>query len=119
MQRLKNSFILIYEKDSNVSFISITPNDPEQRGSQLSLKFSCDANKVHGELEKRGVIVSLKPIAKKIKFKMLLTEFIFKYQCDFRAPDVLRFAPTALYTKFSEIHRLNKILKECFKVIKI
>ena len=42
-----------------VSFKNITPTDPEQRGSQLSLQFSSNTSLVHEELEKRGVIVRI------------------------------------------------------------
>ena len=45
------------EKDLYVNII--TPEDPEQRGAQLSVTFSVNVNKVHQELEKRGVVVSL------------------------------------------------------------
>lgn len=35
----------------------ITPTDPEQRGSQLSVRFNKDVLRMHDELEKRGVVV--------------------------------------------------------------
>ncbi len=37
----------------------ITPSDPEQRGSQLSLIFSVPLTEVQEELQKRGVVVSI------------------------------------------------------------
>jgi kynureninase len=37
----------------------ITPADPEQRGSQLSLIFSVPLTAVQEELQKRGVVVSI------------------------------------------------------------
>ena len=37
----------------------ITPSDPNQRGCQMSLKFSCsDVDKVHKQLLCQGTIVS-------------------------------------------------------------
>ena len=39
--------------------VIITPRDPSQRGCQLSLEFSFNLEKVHGELEKRGVVVRI------------------------------------------------------------
>uniref|UniRef100_A0A8C2PTQ9 Kynureninase n=1 Tax=Cyprinus carpio TaxID=7962 RepID=A0A8C2PTQ9_CYPCA len=59
----------------------ITPSDPQQRGCQLSLCFSCPIRTVFQELEKRGVA------------------------CDMREPNVLRVAPVPLYNSFTDVHR--------------
>lgn len=56
---LEALLIKAFENDPEVSFSNITPIDPEQRGSQLSLRFTSNVHDVHSELEKRGVIVSL------------------------------------------------------------
>ncbi|XP_043086847.1 kynureninase [Puntigrus tetrazona] len=64
----------------------ITPSDPEQRGCQLSLCFSCPIRAVFQELEKRGVA------------------------CDMREPDVLRVAPVPLYNSFTDVHRFMSAL---------
>jgi kynureninase len=37
----------------------ITPRDPQQRGTQLSIIFSIPLKNVHEQLEKRGVVVML------------------------------------------------------------
>jgi kynureninase len=37
----------------------LTPSDPEQRGAQLSVRFSKHVLEVFEQLEKRGVVVSL------------------------------------------------------------
>ncbi|TRZ01337.1 hypothetical protein DNTS_022009 [Danionella cerebrum] len=58
----------------------ITPSDPEQRGCQLSLKFSRPIRAVVQELERRGFV------------------------CDMREPDVLRVAPVPLYNTFTDVH---------------
>jgi kynureninase len=45
---------------SNKPYVEIiTPSDPEQRGAQLSIKFSVPIAKVFVELKKRGVVVSM------------------------------------------------------------
>ncbi len=55
---LEALLIKAFENDSDVSFSNITPIDPDQRGSQLSLRFTSSVHEVHSELERRGVIVS-------------------------------------------------------------
>ena len=37
----------------------LTPTDPEQRGAQISILFSINAEKIHQELESYGVVVGL------------------------------------------------------------
>lgn len=48
-------------KDANQKPLTeiITPKDPKQRGSQLSIIFNCSLEKVQKELDERGVVVSL------------------------------------------------------------
>ena len=65
----------------------LTPADPEARGAQLSLRFP-HATAVLEELGRRGVIA------------------------DYRAPDIIRVAPTPLYNSFHEAWRLASILRE-------
>lgn len=66
----------------------ITPDDPNQRGAQLSIQTSFDAKELNQKLLKAGFIV------------------------DFREPDVLRVAPTPLYNTFSEIYAFVEILTD-------
>jgi len=66
--------------------IIITPRDPDQRGSQLSLLFSQPVKTIHAELEKRGVI------------------------CDIRRPNVIRVAPIPMYNSFHDVYRFVHIL---------
>uniref|UniRef100_A0A8C1V768 Kynureninase n=1 Tax=Cyprinus carpio TaxID=7962 RepID=A0A8C1V768_CYPCA len=76
----------------------ITPSDPQQRGCQLSLCFSCPIRTVFQELEKRGVA------------------------CDMREPNVLRVAPVPLYNSFTDVHRfitaLGSASRNMFSAVK-
>ena len=38
-------------------FEMITPSDPDQRGSHLSIKFNTNVQSVFEELEKNGIVV--------------------------------------------------------------
>lgn len=65
----------------------ITPFDPAQRGSQLSIQVK-QANKILFEkISEMGVMA------------------------DWREPDVIRVAPTALYNSFEDVYRFYEILK--------
>ena len=55
------------DKSSSDLFDYITPTNPNERGSQLSVRFKNDILQVFNELEKRGVVVS---------FVILLSLFI-------------------------------------------
>eukprot|EP00095_Tigriopus_kingsejongensis_P006090 maker-scaffold712_size108441-snap-gene-0.38 protein:Tk06090 transcript:maker-scaffold712_size108441-snap-gene-0.38-mRNA-1 annotation:"hypothetical protein DAPPUDRAFT_310889" len=69
----------------------ITPRDPQQRGSQLSLVFSTEVQAAHQELERNGVV------------------------CDFRHPSVIRVAPAPLYNSFEDVQRFTTILVQALK----
>jgi kynureninase len=68
-------------------FTVITPNDPSQRGCQLSILMKKDGKKVFNKLTKAGVIA------------------------DWREPNVIRVAPVPLYNSFEEVFRLGEIFK--------
>ncbi len=57
----------------------LTPTDPEQRGAQLSISAAGMSRDVQRALHDDGVV------------------------CDFREPDVIRVAPTALYNTFHDV----------------
>ncbi len=59
----------------------LTPRDPNARGCQLSLVMPGDAKQSFAALQRAGVI------------------------CDFREPNVIRAAPTPLYTRFQDVWR--------------
>ena len=65
----------------------ITPEDPQQRGCQLSVRTTTGAMELCGKLEKEGFI------------------------CDFRPPHVIRIAPAPLYNTFLEVYKLYDFLK--------
>ncbi len=64
----------------------VTPNDPNQRGCQLSL-LTKNGKSVYETLVNKNVV------------------------CDWREPDVLRIAPTPLYNTYKEILQFTQILK--------
>lgn len=65
----------------------ITPNDPAQRGCQLSLQTGPDGKKLFDHLTQHGFI------------------------CDWREPDVIRLAPVPMYNRFEEVWELGQLLK--------
>lgn len=70
-------------------FEILTPEDPEQRGCQLSLKLSKGDKSV---------------------FDRLLANDIF---ADWREPGVIRVAPVPLYNSFEDVDRFCEIFKTC------
>jgi kynureninase len=70
----------LLQRESSRSFSIITPQDPEQRGAQLSLRLHHKGRAVCHALKKQGVI------------------------CDWREPDILRVAPVPLYNSFTDAY---------------
>jgi kynureninase len=66
----------------------ITPQDPKHRGAQLSLRVPRQGKVLHSQLTAQGVM------------------------CDWREPDVIRFAPVPLYNSFRDVFMSVDILKE-------
>jgi kynureninase len=66
----------------------ITPNNPDERGCQLSLFMKQDGKKIFTQLKKHGVIA------------------------DWREPNVIRIAPVPLYNTFEEVFRFGEIVKK-------
>jgi kynureninase len=67
-------------------FKIITPEDPHQRGCQLSLLMQRDGKAIFDRLSKNGVIA------------------------DWREPNVIRFAPVPLYNSFEDVYRVVEIV---------
>ena len=66
----------------------ITPSDPNQRGSQLSIQMKNADKELFDWLTKEGVVA------------------------DWREPDVIRVAPVALYNSFEDAYRFVDLLKQ-------
>ncbi len=81
-------FLIDSLKNKNINII--TPRDPQERGSQLSIQVKSADKTLHTKLTEAGVI------------------------SDWREPDVIRVAPTALYNSFEDVfefvERLKKVL---------
>jgi kynureninase len=80
-------------KAGNGNFTIITPEDPAQRGAQLSLKLKEGLlDTVLGELKRNSVVV------------------------DERRPDVIRVAPAPLYNTFADVFDFVQIFGDALKV---
>ena len=66
----------------------ITPVDPAQSGSQLSISLKVGGKSVHEKLLSSGVY------------------------CDWREPNVIRVAPVPLYNTFHDIYQFVNLLSE-------
>ncbi len=76
-------------KETGSNLEVITPNDPAQRGCQLSILAHGHGKALFNKLTERGVIA------------------------DWREPNVIRVAPVPLYNGFEDVYRFGKILTEC------
>lgn len=52
---IRNTFV----ERKKVNLDILTPTNPDERGAQLSIRFAQNVRKVHSELEKRGIVVSV------------------------------------------------------------
>ena len=81
-------FILLeISQEVKGSFEIITPADPSERGSQLSVLLHGEGRELFDYLMANGVIV------------------------DWREPNVIRFAPAPLYCSFEDMYEFGQILK--------
>jgi kynureninase len=69
-------------------FRVVTPREPRRRGGHIALARAAEALRIKEALDKRGVIA------------------------DFRPPDVIRFAPSPLYSTYHEIWTVCRHLRE-------
>lgn len=86
-------FILndIAKKHQGLSFEIITPEDHNQRGSQLSILTKGFGKKMFNQLMEKGVIA------------------------DWREPNVIRIAPVPIYNSYSDAFKFGQALKEILK----
>ena len=70
------------------AFTIISPSGPEQRGCQLSIRFTRGGKTIHERLTGKNVM------------------------CDYREPGVIRVAPAPFYNSFDDVYRFVEILKE-------
>ncbi len=71
----------------------ITPSDPKARGSQLSIQVRNADKSLYERITAAGVIA------------------------DWREPDVIRVAPTALYNSYSDVYSFYSILRDNIKTV--
>lgn len=76
------------DKEVDSSFEIITPSDPEERGTQLSVFLHGEGRKLFDYLMKEGVIV------------------------DWREPNVIRLAPAPFYCSFEDMYKFGQLLKK-------
>ena len=81
------TFLLNQIGNSNASFSVITPDDPKQRGCQLSILMHQNGKSVFQKLTRAGIIA------------------------DWREPGVIRVAPVPLYNRFEDVFEFVKIFK--------
>lgn len=80
-------YLLSEMADERISVI--TPNDPKQRGCQLSIRVRNADKTLFNAITERGVFA------------------------DWREPDVIRVAPVPLYNSFADVFRFAEILEKC------
>ncbi len=79
-------FLIHHISNKNISIL--TPQDPKERGCQLSIHVRRKGKLVYKKLSESGVF------------------------CDWREPDVIRLAPVPLYNTFMDVYRFAKLLQE-------
>ncbi|GHE89931.1 kynureninase [Thalassotalea profundi] len=87
-------FNQVVEKFSDINLEIITPEAPEERGCQLSVKLVGIDKSFFQALTEAGVIA------------------------DFREPDVIRLAPTPLYNSFEDVYRFGQTLSHLLETWK-
>ena len=85
-------YYLLRECDLTHNYFSIiTPNNPNERGCQISMLIKKDGRKIFNALTKKGIIA------------------------DWREPDVIRIAPVPLYNSFEDVFQFTQILSTLLK----
>ncbi|NGX37063.1 MAG: Kynureninase [Chlamydiae bacterium] len=90
--KLQTAFLLELLEQIPAHYLEIvTPENPNERGCQISLLIKRNAEKVLKNLENKGVI------------------------CDFRPPNIIRVTPSPLYNTFFEIYQFIHLLTEALE----
>jgi len=87
-KKLTGYFEFLLQQLGSENIKIITPNNPEERGCQLSIQVKNADKALHDELTKAGVI------------------------SDWREPDVIRCAPVPLYNSFQDVYHMVEKLKK-------
>lgn len=82
-------YLLLEIKDERIEMI--TPTNPQERGSQISIKLKGVTKQLFDDLMKAGVI------------------------SDWREPNVIRLAPISLYNSYQDVYQMVQILKKLLK----
>ncbi|PZW39578.1 kynureninase [Mesonia algae] len=82
-------YLLLEIKDERIEMI--TPTNPQERGSQISIKLKGATKQLFDDLMKAGVI------------------------SDWREPNVIRLAPISLYNSYQDVYKMVQILKKLLK----
>ena len=82
-------YLLLEIKDERIEMI--TPKNPQERGSQISIKLKGATKQLFDDLMKAGVI------------------------SDWREPNVIRLAPISLYNSYQDVYQMVQILKKLLK----
>jgi kynureninase len=86
--RLTGYLDFLINNISNGRISIITPNDPLQRGCQLSIRVKNADKRLFESITDRGVFA------------------------DWREPDVIRVAPAPLYNSYTDVYRFSEILRD-------
>ncbi|MCZ6819831.1 MAG: kynureninase [Calditrichaeota bacterium] len=87
-KRLTGYLALLLQDSCGENVEILTPEDPEQRGCQLSIKVREHGKQLHEILKARSVV------------------------CDWREPDVIRVAPVPIYNSFIDVFNFVTIFSE-------
>lgn len=88
--RLTSYLAYLLKQVPGLNFEIITPENPAERGAQLSLYFKENGRAIHDKMLENGIIV------------------------DYREPGVIRVAPAPLYCSFKDVYEFYCILKQHF-----
>lgn len=85
---LTQYFAYLLDQIPHPPFRVLTPQDPDQRGAQISLYFHQKGKQVFEALEAKGVVA------------------------DWREPGVIRMAPVPLYNRYEDVYEAVRLIRE-------